>query len=799
MFTAHSYEVFPSFEPCDSSVSGNKSQLNYERPNLVTNKICVYENRDYTGSLKSCESLQREKRARQARPNEVGYTMQNQCRWLGTGVAALTAMSILGSPSAMADVGPGTCDGERPQFEDDRYQLFGGGQVAVGTQWRASDAEGVLTAYDLSGQSIAPTGVDWPTGLYSHPSWVRSEIGQIFGVALDDQGNVFVAHTAVYLQDQIGSLGGQPGQVYKIDSVTGLPTVFVTLPNNSDPSVAASPWGVNESYPGLGNLCFDVPKQVLYVTNFEDGRIYRISAGGVCLSTWDHATGVVADCTPENDDVDGDGIPDGAARLGERVWAVQSFNGRVYYSVWAEDAGARSTTTDNEIWSIECDAGGEFIAGTEKLEITMPPIGVDYSNPVSDISFGPEGQMMCAERSMQTDTASGRFNTTAHSSRALEFICENQSWNPSPNTFGIGVGSGTNSAGGCDYSYGASPDDRVWVTGDALRLNAPDNVYGIQGLPQSGGNVANSILIDMDADIIQQDKTGIGSVEVSCPGDEQDPCATVTNGEILCDLDGSGNYTYTFDLTNNSGRDVKHLLILPDSGFNPVPSGLITLPTILPDTGTTQVSITFNGGSPGDVFCFIISLNTVDFEECCAIRECIEVPDCDCAQIHDEIVEALCDGSGCFTYTFDVDNLVGIPIYHSYFIPLTPTGVTIDTGNTDPSRWDYSPIPYLGTETVTITICGAQPGEEVCFLMTMHDAALDECCSIEICVTVPDCDPAGLCLADCNGDGELNFFDVSEFLSEFIAQEPRADMNDDGAWNFFDVSAYLTAFAAGCP
>jgi len=706
----------------------------------------------------------------------------------------LTALSVsLFSVGAFGDVGPGECDGARPQFESPDYQAFGGGQIAAGTQWRASDAQGVLNVYDLSGQSVAPLGVDWPVGIYSHPDWVRSRMGQVFGVALDDQGNIFTSHTAVYQQDQIGSIGGQPGQVYKVDTVTGVATVFATLPNNSDPAIAASPWGVNESYPGLGNLCFDTTKQVLYVTNFEDGRIYRIDASGTCLSTWDHATGTVGDCSPEAGD------PEGAARLGERVWAVQSFNGRVYYSVWGDDGGAPSATLDNEIWSVACDAGGEFIAGSEQLEISMPYYFDGYSNPVADIAFGPQGQMMLAERSMTTDVASGRFNTTAHSSRALEYVCQNNAWNPSPNSFLVGFGSGTNSAGGCDYSYASSPDDRVWVTGDALRLNAPDNVYGIQGLPQSGGNVANSILIDMDADIIQQDKTGIGSVEISCPRNEQDPCATVTNGEILCDLDGTGNYTYTFDLTNNSGRDVKHLLILPDPGFNVVPSGLITLPTILPDSGTTQVTITFNGGLPGDELCFIISLNTVDFEECCAIRTCVTVPDCACAQVSNIMLEPLCDGTGCFSMTFDVDNLSGGPVFYSFFSPISPAGLSIDTGNTDPSRWDYSPVPYLGTETVSLTICGAAPGEEVCFLMTMHDQSLTECCSIEVCVIAPECSPGGLCPADCNGDGELNFFDISIFLTEFTDQDPRADMNNDQSWDFFDVSAFLSLFQQGCP
>ena len=58
--------------------------------------------------------------------------------------------------------------------------------------------------------------------------------------------------------------------------------------------------------------------------------------------------------------------------------------------------------------------------------------------------------------------------------------------------------------------------------------------------------------------------------------------------------------------------------------------------------------------------------------------------------------------------------------------------------------------------------------------------------------------PAG-CAADLNGDGMLNFFDISAFLEAYSRQDPAADFNDDGMFNFFDVSAFLNAFNAGCP
>lgn len=59
--------------------------------------------------------------------------------------------------------------------------------------------------------------------------------------------------------------------------------------------------------------------------------------------------------------------------------------------------------------------------------------------------------------------------------------------------------------------------------------------------------------------------------------------------------------------------------------------------------------------------------------------------------------------------------------------------------------------------------------------------------------------PFGCNPADLTGDGVLNFFDVSAFLSAFSKGDPVADFTGDGVFNFFDVSAFLGEFAAGCP
>jgi len=55
------------------------------------------------------------------------------------------------------------------------------------------------------------------------------------------------------------------------------------------------------------------------------------------------------------------------------------------------------------------------------------------------------------------------------------------------------------------------------------------------------------------------------------------------------------------------------------------------------------------------------------------------------------------------------------------------------------------------------------------------------------------------CVADINGDGALNFFDISAFLTLFGNGDLAADITGDGVLNFFDISAFLSAFSAGCP
>ena len=116
--------------------------------------------------------------------------------------------------------------------------------------------------------------------------WDLATLGNIFGVTLDGQGNIYVAQSMVYANDVFGSLGVSSagdgrGAIYRINGATGVPTLFRTLPQAS---------GVNAAV-GLGNLDFDCSRNCLIVTDLEDGRIYSINATTGAVNTFDHATG----------------------------------------------------------------------------------------------------------------------------------------------------------------------------------------------------------------------------------------------------------------------------------------------------------------------------------------------------------------------------------------------------------------------------------------------------------------------------------------------------------------------------
>ncbi len=388
-----------------------------------------------------------------------------------------------------------------------------------------------VTIYDLGSTPPSPLeDHNWVSVLRYHGpgnTWNVDSLGTVFGLTLDEYGNIFVCHTSCYSSDSTGNVfGGGPGAVYRIDGNTGKITTFVRLPNYADPNYSSP-----DAYPGLGNITYDCAHKQFFVTNMEDGRIYRIKPVGVNGPTGT-VVGVFDPLGPDGGPTNyllPSGTP-GWAPLGERLWAVQIHANRLFYSVWAEDLTRPSASAANEIRSVQIAAAGNFMAATDQHELFVPslPLGnfgnTPFSSPVSDISFSSSGRMLLAEHSMTNETY-----PTAHVSRLLEFQCANNCWAPA-DTFRTGQLQGLNSAGGCDYdghAFTGSTVGRIWGSSDYIHGNAPytDVIYGFQGFRPGGGDLTNSLLIDADGDTTIYDKTNVGDIEV--PG-----CRETGTGQI---------------------------------------------------------------------------------------------------------------------------------------------------------------------------------------------------------------------------------------------------------------------------
>lgn len=396
------------------------------------------------------------------------------------------------------------CTGKTPAYDDPVYASTFTGQVAVATCFAAQSSDPVLVVIDLKNQASAPLDTSWdatsspPTAFYHAASWTKANLGNVFGLTLDNGGNIYLTATSSFSGDTFGPAGA--GGIYRIDASSGAVTAFATLANTGA---------------SLGNIHYDATYDSFYVTNLDDGLIVRLdhppgNGTATVLGQWDHGANLPSSTPPSA------AIPDDPAQpftpLGRRVWGVHSVSGRLYYSVWWEHQGAPDPAHANEIWSVALEAAGGFVVGTARLEVSLPPLpGGTYSNPVSDINFGPAGKMLLAERSM------GDLTTpSAHLSRGLEYFLSAGAWMPSPIVFEVSQAFPPGStAGGVDQDFASG--GRIWFSGDALHLGSPDNIYGLQGLPASGGDTTNSILIDLNGDVAEQNKTEIGDVAISCP------------------------------------------------------------------------------------------------------------------------------------------------------------------------------------------------------------------------------------------------------------------------------------------
>ena len=421
---------------------------------------------------------------------------------------------------------------------------------------------------DADGNPVVPTTnieqtVSNPLS-WSHQDWSVNQIGNVYGTDIDNQGNMYAAASSNYGSGFLGSdatirygeIGGgensvlAAGTVYKMDAVTGAPAVFVQLPQQEtliehrDAELNDNPID-RTTGPGLGNIHYDRVNNQFFVSNFEDGRIYRIDSNGTILDSYDPGS-------VDNNSAGRPSIEETVYGLTVSPDGSQLFFGqnRTVYSIdLNSDGSLPGTSTGNE--SYQSQSWTNYAGATETPHTTIPDVPditftlqdgstrtVPLDTIISDLDFLPTGELSIGGRTYREGNLATSYNHGGHN-----FIATDTT------TTGIYAdrteiqGFSTNSQFGGDDGYGGigyskqldDSYDYVFSSGDIIEEAGP---HGLAIFPDTANNLTNTTEIVPRGAIgyggLTVDAKGVGGdVDVFNPGSIQ--------GNVSQDTTGDGN------------------------------------------------------------------------------------------------------------------------------------------------------------------------------------------------------------------------------------------------------------------
>jgi hypothetical protein len=587
----------------------------------------------------------------------------------------------------------------------------------------------------------------WDASQYHHPSWNAKDLGNVFGLAIDNRDDVYVAAHGLYgtyrpLHHRYGDIGGgasdlnAAGTVYQIDGGTGTVSVFCVIPGQQ--AMALSTWGSGSGFvsgPGLGNISYDFEHDQFFVTSLEDGRIYRVDASGTILNFHDPLT-------PDSGAV---GMPS----RDERLWAVEYEDGEVYYSIWNDG----SLGNPSEIRKVSLTPGGDFVPSSDTNVLSVP--GQTYASttspsPVSDITFTLDGQtMVLGVRTMINDVSAYNHESGTHLAELVS-----GTWTPTHfQRTGCNNLQGEAYGGVALGEESGTQDSILWASSADMAVNyGPHGNFGVRlgDVPVTGQAPRSWKVPYMPgfSNASAEDWKGSGGdIEISR---ERENCARIEVVDIHCPEEKDAPYTVDLNIQHNLANTEVHYLQfkpcpddeLPSGGatVQPEPSGIVTLPSPLAAGANHPISISLPVDPSGGMVYFKVKLLDETGADCCLETVCVDLPPCLCAEIlRTEITCEPDDATGLNKYTlsFTLRNLT-----HLSSDPHDFSGATfLPPAGFDQSSITFSPaiIPPGGTGTVTICYYGT-PGA-LCFNLALHDGTEENCCSLtDLCVELPPCD-----------------------------------------------------------
>ena len=275
--------------------------------------------------------------------------------------------------------------------------------------------------------------------MYHHPSWHIDSIGNVFGITMDYNGNIYAAASANYSSEfytepsilKYGAIGGgendiqAAGTIYKMSGISGQASVFAVLPQQSETILHSSCEGyldmVRVTGPGLGNLTYSQSTQQFYATNIEDGRIYRINEDGVILDSYDPLSldnGSTGTVSLEEIIYGIDISPDGSQLFfGNSFSFLSKFGGESsfakVYSIDLNPDGSFIGAIDNS--AMPSGASWDNYVGDEILhyEVNAPTFSFIPSQLIiSDLEFTPDGKLLVGCRAICQNNIHSSYNHT---------------------------------------------------------------------------------------------------------------------------------------------------------------------------------------------------------------------------------------------------------------------------------------------------------------------------------------------------------------------------------------------------
>ncbi len=359
-----------------------------------------------------------------------------------------------------------------------------------------------------------------------------SDVGQVFGVALDDAENpdIYLAATSVYglslgIADPSGQLkrvergqpgaqfvpgqfgppelGGSPGSIWRVDGTTGEVSLFATVD-----TAAGSP-------ASLGGLAYDPATRQIFAADRSTGIVYRYGLDGSRQGTFDHGVEGRPDAglsplplAPSYPvDINSPAFDTtspaswGFAPPARRVFALAVHHNRLFYSI----------AQGPQVWSVRINPNGT-VSGNTRMEVEVPSLqdGVE----ITSIAFDGEGRMYLAERGATTGDYSMYALANGGQNRVLRFLPEGPGqWQPTTEQYSVGMAPNYNNADGgvaLSYGYGQQGESSVvdfdacnatvWSTGGRL-LDTGDPSAAPGTFPYVDGLQGN------DTDLVQPQNT----------------------------------------------------------------------------------------------------------------------------------------------------------------------------------------------------------------------------------------------------------------------------------------------------